>query len=311
MSLSVAKVRYSPPAETLVITDRWAILIVTRMLSTHFMAVSFTSHTSTIRVPALGLPTSLSLSLLMMLRMLLCTLLLSILSLPAAALAEHQPENRELILATSEGPPYMIKDPVGGLDVDTVKQALENRGYRVKIIFVSLNRAMAELKAGRVDLTVPSFAVEQEGLYNGDPHILYRPTVFSLKDSNIKLTRVSDMGKYRITSFQGVTGYFGPELLKATQDSPDFHEHRSMAHLVDMLMNKRTDLVLIDYWIFDYYYRKSRYSRAYIANDQLFARVPAMPVFNNKKIRDEYNLGLKAIHKNGKYRQIMTKFGHD
>lgn len=238
------------------------------------------------------------------------TLLINLLISPVT-FANPEQHNKQLIMATSEGPPYMIRKPVSGLDIDTVKAALEQQGYQVDVQFYSLHRAMAELVAKRVDLVVPSFVTEQPGLFNGDPHILYRPTVFSLKSKNIQLNSIADMGNYRIASFQGVIGYFGAELEAATQRAPAFYQHRSMEHLIDMLMNDRADLVLLDYWIFDYFYRQSLYTIPYDANDQLFPRVPAVPVFRDPDIRDAYNRGLQQIHDNGAYRQMMDKFGHD
>ncbi len=218
-----------------------------------------------------------------------------------------------LTLATSEAPPYMIKDPVGGLDIDTVKAAMEHQGYQIDVIFVSLHRAMAELKAGRADISVPSFTVtaNETGLFPGDPHILYRPTVFTLQKDNIRLKTLDDLSNYRISTFQGASGYFGPDFAKVINRAPGYHEHPSMERLIDMLISERTDLVILDYWIFDYYYRKARHDKPYTAHGDIFPRVPAIPVFNNEAVRNDYNEGLKAIQANGVYKRIMQRFGHD
>jgi polar amino acid transport system substrate-binding protein len=237
-------------------------------------------------------------------------LITALLLLPPAATFASEPKPL-LTLVTSVAPPYMIEQPPSGLDIDTVRAALEHQGYQVRVEFVSLNRTLMEVKAGRADVAVPSFATADEGLYNGDSHIRYRPTVFSLHKRNIQLDKTADMGRYCIATFQGATGYFGPDFIRASQQSPLYYEHHSMPHLIDMLMMERTDLVVLDYRIFRHYYQQKGYQAHYQATETIFPPVPAMPVFNDTAVRDQFNLGLAAIRSNGSYQAIMTKYGHD
>lgn len=218
--------------------------------------------------------------------------------------------NKSLILATSEGPPYMIRDPLGGLDIETVVSSLEQQGYQVQVQFMSLHRAMAELQMKRVDVIVPSFAPNQEDLYTGDPHIFYHPTLFSLKNNPVSLTSINDLKRYRLATFQGATGYFGPQFIAASQQAPEYYEHRDMSRLIDLLINQRTDLVLLDRRIFHHFYQQAGFKKAVSEYHHIFNDVPAMPVFNNPAIRDDYNQGLKDIKKLGIYQQIMEKYGH-
>ena len=235
-------------------------------------------------------------------------LTMALLLLSPSAASEPKPL---LTLVTSVAPPYMIKQPPSGLDIDTVRAALEYQGYRVRVEFVSLTRTLMEVKAGRADVAVPSFATADDGLYNGDSHIRYRPTVFSLLKRNIQLDKTGDMGRYCIATFQGATGYFGPDFVNAAQQSPLYYEHHSMPQLIDMLLLERTDLVVLDYRIFRHYYQQKGYQARYRANETIFPPVPAMPVFNDPAVRDQFNIGLAAIRSNGTYQAIMTRYGHD
>lgn len=83
-----------------------------------------------------------------------------------------------------------------------------------------------------------------------------------------------------------------------------------MSRLIDLLINQRTDLVLLDRRIFHYFYQQAGFKKAISEYHHIFNDVPAMPVFNNPAIRDDYNQGLKNIKKLGIYQQIMDKYGH-
>ncbi|WP_419810205.1 substrate-binding periplasmic protein [Bacterioplanoides sp.] len=242
--------------------------------------------------------------------LLIMSVWLLLITLTAYCDAPPSKAKQTLILATSEGPPYMIREPVGGLDIETVMSALEQQGYQVQVQFMSLHRAMAELQMKRVDVIVPSFAPNQEDLYTGDPHILYHPTLFSLKNNPVSLTSINDLKRYRLATFQGATGYFGPQFIAASQQAPDYYEHRDMSRLVDLLMNKRTDLVLLDRRIFHYFYQQSEFQTEFDEHHHIFSHVPAMPVFNNSDIRDDYNKGLNTIKSNGVYKAVIDKYGH-
>jgi len=214
-----------------------------------------------------------------------------------------------LLMGTSDGAPYMIQSSESGLDIEITRAVLTRLGYELKVNFYPLSRAMRELKLKRIDLTAPSFVDAPEGILVSDPHIEYRPSVISRKTIR-KLNRLADIGQYRIATFQGAIGYFGDDFARATRLSPSYIEHHDMSKLVRLLLQDKTDLVVLDYWIFHYYLSQMQVkdTEQEFMFHSLLPRVPAVVAFHDAMLRDKFNSGLAAIKADGTYAEIVAKY---
>ena len=230
-------------------------------------------------------------------------LLLLVLLISASVRAET------LLMGTSDGPPYMIQATETGLDIDIPRAALKAVGYDMRLKFYPLARAMRELQLDQIHLTAPFFSNPPNGIYVSDSHIQYRPIVISMKGIE-PINSFEALGKYRLATFQGATGYFGEPLKKASQSSPSYIEHHDMGKLVSLLVQGRTETVLLDYWIFNYYLSQSGYPemKKELVFHDFIPRVPATVAFHDKGLRNRFNQGLKIIRKNGTYDQIVKRY---
>jgi len=217
----------------------------------------------------------------------------------------------EIVIGTSNAPPYMIKDSDSGIDIEITKTVLENMNYNVKLSYFSLTRALKQLKKKKVDVIVPIFtSVKDEGVYTSKPHVMYRPTAFSLKSMNLKIDNISDLGNYSIITFQGAKGYFGQKFIDAAERSPRYIEHFDMTKLVRMLISKRIDVVVLDYNIFKYYLKQMNFSsdKQKVKEHKIIPMVPAVVGFKNKQLRDHFNLELEKLYKSGEQKKIVEKY---
>lgn len=215
-----------------------------------------------------------------------------------------------LVMGTSDGPPYMIQESESGLDLDIPRAALKHIGYDVRFEFYPLSRALIELEQKRINLTAPFFLNPPEGIYVSDPHIIYRPTIISFRDDIPEINEWKDLANYRVATFQGAKGYFSSEFTEAVDAAPAYIENHDMGKLVNILMRHRTDVVVLDYWMFNYYLAKSSYAdqREKLAFHSVIPEVPAGVAFNDEALRDEFNRGLKAIRENGVYEEILQRY---
>jgi len=214
------------------------------------------------------------------------------------------PENsnaNRLILATDDGPPHMIKETDGGIDIDIVRQVLNQIGYDIDLIYVPLERAKLLVSENKADVFVPTFfQPDNKNIYLSHPIISYKPMVFSLKSNNISFKSISDLKKLSIVTFQGASGYFGGEFAKLSQKS-DYQELHDMAKFPELLLKERYEVVVLDFYIFYYFLKKqqednrAQYAYKEITSFALIPEVKAYAGFNDKTLRDKFNKHLSIF----------------
>jgi ABC-type amino acid transport substrate-binding protein len=217
-----------------------------------------------------------------------------------------------LILATDDGPPHMIKAIDGGIDIDIVKQVLNQIGHDVDTIYVPLERAKLMVSDHKADVFVPTFfQPDNNNIYYSDPVISYKPMVFSLKSNKILYKSISDLKKLSVITFQGASGYFGKEFAKLLEKS-DYKELHDMSKLPELLLKERYEVVVLDYYIFYYFLKQQleknsvKFTYQEIVSFPLIPEVNAYAGFNDKVLRDKFNQQL-SIFKQAKNDQRIVE----
>jgi len=228
-------------------------------------------------------------------------------------LPESSNANR-LILATDDGPPHMIKETDGGIDIDIVKQVLNQLGYNIDTIYVPLKRAKLMVSENKADVFLPTFfQPDNQNIYLSDPIISYKPMVFSLKSNNISYKSIKDLKNLSIVTFQGASGYFGEEFAQLSQ-KPDYQELHNMAKFPELLLKNRYDVVVLDFYIFYYFLKKqleknkAHYAYKEISSAALLPEVKAYAGFNDKLLRDKFNLQLSIFKQAENDRKIVEYY---
>lgn len=216
----------------------------------------------------------------------------------------------DIIVATSDAPPYMIEALDAGLDVDITRAALKAVGLGMETRFTTLQKAFLNVKLQQVDAAVPFFSGPAPGLCSSDPHVFYTPAVLTLASSKIKLTNLKQLSQYRLATFQGAKQYFPKAFGDAVDRSPVFYQHSDMKALVALLLRGDVDVVVLDYNIFHYHLGLLRQEPYYqeVENHSLLPAVTASVVFNDKELCQRFNRGLALIKSNGEYRRILNNY---
>lgn len=236
-----------------------------------------------------------------------------ILTLTLILLYSEDSNANRLILATDDGPPHMIKENDGGIDIDIVKQVLNQIGYDIDTIYVPLERAKKMVSESKADVFIPTFyQSDNKNIYLSDPVISYKPMVFSLKSRNFSYKSISDLENLSIVTFQGASGYFGEEFAKLSQKA-DYRELHNMAKFPELLLKERYEVVILDFYIFYYFLKKqlennkAQYAYKEITSFALTPEVKAYAGFNDKKLRDNFNQQL-SIFQQAKNDQRIIEF---
>lgn len=234
----------------------------------------------------------------------LTLILFYLLSLPV-----YSQDKPKVLMLSDDAPPHMISHNQSGIDIDITREVLEQLGYEITIKFAPLKRSMQQVINKQADLFLPTFFQQDtDRLFLSDPIINYRPTVFTLAETHLKWQKLTDIKDLNVATFQGATGYFGDEFIKMSQQNI-YRELHDMAILPELLLSKRADVVVLDYYIFHYFIQQSElFKQQNIQEHSLISEVKAHVGFNNKSLRDRFNVQLKNYLALKKDKSVINRY---
>lgn len=216
------------------------------------------------------------------------------------------------IIFTKYTPPYVFEDGTG-IIVDIVRTALEGRGHTVKPVYVPIDRGFKMFADKEVDGT--TIIQEASGLQAeySDSYMQYHNRAFALRSRNLNIRNVADLGDKVVVAFQNADRYLGPAFLLATASNPRYKEMAQQEAQAHMLLLGRIDVAIMDDNIFRYYRQKLiAEKKADPALDVVgYDILPATPfkaAFWDRKVRDDFNKGIAAMRKDGRYDAIYRKY---
>ena len=242
-----------------------------------------------------------------MIRLLRATLLLlcSIASASAAA-------SELKIIFSQYTPPYVFEDGTG-IVVDIVRTALAGSGYQIKPVYVPIERGFKMFAERQVDGT--TIIQESSGLkaeYSAD-FMRYHNRAFALKSGKVVIRSLADLGDKSVVAFQNADKYLGPEFARAVAGNKRYKEMAQQEAQTQMLLLGRIDVAVMDESIFRYYRqkliaeRKVEPAREFVGYE-VFAPTPYKAAFIDRKVRDDFDRGVAAMRKDGRYEAIYRKY---
>lgn len=208
-------------------------------------------------------------------------------------------------------PPYVMGPGQGGIEYEIAEKALEASGYRMTAQHLPPARALALLRAGRLDgmLTV------DEGIggsgYFSDTYMHYQNVATTLASRGIRLRGIADLGSYSVAAFQNASLLLGPEFKALTEHHRDYREHSQQITQNRLLYTGRVDVVVGDRLILRYLNRhveRTIDTNQPLVHHMIFKPSARKAVFRDPALRDAFNAGLKKIRKNGAYSAIYRKY---
>ncbi|NPA55709.1 MAG: amino acid ABC transporter substrate-binding protein [Epsilonproteobacteria bacterium] len=207
--------------------------------------------------------------------------------------------------------PYIIKKNNTGIELDIVKTALQNAGYKVKVKYLPFLRIPLYLKDKKIDAATT--INEHSGIknvYYSDRDIYYQNVVVTLKSSHLNIKKVSDLKGLRVIGFQNSDKYLGKEFRDVIPKLKLYQELANQRLQVKLLFAHRVDAIILDVNIFKYIrnHLKDINTQQKVVIFEPFAKTYYKVGFLDKNVRDKYNIALRKMKKDGKCEEIFHKY---
>lgn len=223
---------------------------------------------------------------------------------------------KEVYMAFSqEIPPYIFQKLNKGIQIDVISAALAHKGHTLKPLYFPLGRVPIAFKGELVDAVMGDMGVDlkSSGGFYADPAVIYNNVFYTLKSKNLSINKPSDLDELRVVSFQGAENWY-PKWLNKVQDEKRLYGISDQLTQVKLLHYERYDVVLSDRYIFKYFVKEMMLMSGleiHEVDEHKFAEMDPehfRPVFRDKEIRDDFNLGLAKIKENGQFQSIYDKY---
>jgi polar amino acid transport system substrate-binding protein len=219
---------------------------------------------------------------------------------------------REFSLAMSGSiPPYVIKDGNRGIYLDIMQEALALKGHSIgSFHYVTNKRMLALLNSGRVDAILNAPPIIQSG-YPSMPLSYFENVLVSRADKGLEIRKVLDLKDLRMIAFQNASSYLGESFKAMTQRNERYSESTLQINQVRHLYLDRTDIILLDRRIFEYYRQALSDTMDVIAPvkiHRIFPKVPRTAVFLDSDITNEFNDGLRQLEASGRLKEINEQY---
>lgn len=211
--------------------------------------------------------------------------------------------------------PFCFPESNSGIELEVIGEALAYRGHILHPKYYPFARVPVAFKAGQVDAAMSDLGQDltADGGNYGDPAVIYDNVFITLKSRNLEIKKPIDLNGLSIISFQGAVNRY-PEWLGPAKAVGNYHEQNDQALQVLTLNEGRYDVVLSDRNIFKYFTLKLKKERGFspkATQEHSFVTLNPMdyrPIFRSKKIRDDFNVGLKHVKESGRYQAIYDKY---
>ena len=206
--------------------------------------------------------------------------------------------------------PYNIPEKNRGIELDIVRESLAMKGYRIKTKYVPFARRIREIEQGEVDGVLTVNENSDLDVYLSDQHIVCENVAVSLEKKNFKIEKIADLKDKSILTFQNAKKYLGKEFVAAAESSPDYREISKQELQINLLYGDRVDVIVLDKRIFYYHKKNNKLVDTTQPIDMfyIFEKVPFCVGFVDKRVRDDFNEGLKKLLESGRYDEIVNKY---
>ena len=220
--------------------------------------------------------------------------------------------NKLNIAFNFDRPPFMFGETSSkGIESDLVKEILQSRGYEVEITQMSKAYLEKILETQNNIDGVSVLISKNKNLYKSDNFISFSNYAITHKKDKLKIDSIKDLTKIKFVAWEGAYNDLGEEFYNLFNPingtaKESYSDSSSQAEDIRKFFNNKIDSIIIDKTIFQWYKLKYEDFHEYEFH-KIFPNSTSYPaVFKSKKVRDEFNIGLKELKKNGRYDEVIN-----
>ena len=208
-------------------------------------------------------------------------------------------------------PPYVFQGEARGLEYEIVVVAAKRAGFAIDVSYAPMERLHWLLRRGEIDAIATTNEHSGIDAFYSEPHIYYQNAAVALRARNYKIERISDLGRYSVSTFQRARLLLGSEFQRMAENNPHYREEAQQIARNRLLYSGRIDVVVADVRILRYFNREV-YAQVDVSQPltwyPLFAPTPYQVGFRLQSQRDRFNKGLAAIRASGEYGAIERRY---
>lgn len=218
----------------------------------------------------------------------------------------------ELLIAVGlSKPPYVIQKTNKGFELELIKAIFQTMDKRSQFVYTEFGHSKKMLKVEQIDAVMTASQKMFEGhALLSNSYITYQNVAISLKERNLKINEIADLGNYSIASFQSADKVLGEAFAKASQASPLFLAIAIQKQQPLLLLKKRVDVIVMDINIFKHLIREMDLGDI----DQLFNFHSIFPpsnyhmAFKDPQLKQEFDFALDSYLQAPAYQQLKKAY---
>ncbi len=218
--------------------------------------------------------------------------------------------------------PYMYHDARGalrGITIDILEAAAQRMGDKLSYREASQVRLLPAAKRDPgIDGAAPVQGEDGDGLFFSAPFFGFDDVVITRRASAMTLSSLADLDRTNFSIWQNGWRHLGPEFeAKYKPDArgkfkPNYHEYAGHDTIVKVFWAKRVDAAVVDRYVFHWYTSRLAAqvdTTAPVTIHEIFPEKTMYKIaFRDARMRDRFNLALKAITDDGTVRNIMRNY---
>ena len=208
--------------------------------------------------------------------------------------------------------PYISSDAKSGLFIEIITEAYKRQPQHTITFVPSLKnqRLIQMLNDGKVDVAA-SIPKESKVKHLSMPAFKFKDVAITRAADNHQISRVHHLQGLRISAFENAHLYLGSEYKQVTEVNPTYDEALNGQTLVRKLMYGRTDVSVLDQFIFLNALQKEGgilSNPALYSHHELFPTVVSYVGFRDIKLKNDFDKALQAIIDDGTYQAIYDSY---
>mgnify|MGYP002700336982 CR=1 FL=1 len=220
------------------------------------------------------------------------------------------------LLAGLSKPPFVISNKDKGMQPEIIKAAFAKSDKFVQFTYLPLSRHLDVLHAREFDGIITLSDSDKEwGIYLSKPYIVYQNVVVTLKESALKIDKLEDLNKLKVTAFQDATRFLGDKYKSTFKNSANYTEIADQKSQVNSLFSGQADALIMDISIFKHLLANARneksennnYDKKYVTHF-LFNPKAYSAGFKSEQLCQEFDKGINAIIEDGSYQRIIDSY---
>jgi ABC-type amino acid transport substrate-binding protein len=193
--------------------------------------------------------------------------------------------------------PYSIEKSENGIEVEIVRESLQNAGYKLVPVFSTPERKDALFDQKVVDGIA---TVNENSALHADysnVYVTFQDVAITLKSRNLSINNLNDLKGKKISAYQGASSQLGNQFMQFAKNNPLYSEEEHQLNQNQLLFDGEVDVIIVDRTIFTYLNQMFGKSSAVVYQPIAFPKVPYRIAFHDATLRNKFNQGLKKLSK--------------